>query len=300
MQIQSTLEQFKIFLSFNLFLSEKTISGYMYDVKSYTLYLQEENIHDPSKIMAHHIIDYLDELQDHYVQSSISRIVSSIKSFHRFLFIKYEVDDVAIHVASPKHTKKIPIYCTEDEIESILGYFKDDDIDFTFHAIYAMLYGCGLRISECMSLTVSNVNLDDGFIRVLGKRNKERLIPLPTMTQETLTRYLKIVRPKRLKLPTSALFINEKGKSIRCEVVENMLKCICQELGIQKVITPHKLRHSFATHLLDNETDLRVIQELLGHSSINTTEIYTHVDSKRLKSGYLNFHPLANTDDEEV
>ena len=174
-----------------------------------------------------------------------------------------------------------------------MNYFSNSNEDILYHAVLEMIYGCGLRISECLNAEASRVNLNEGFLRVSGKGNKDRIIPIPKYSLPIIKEYFFKVRPGWVKPKEKLFFINEKGKPVRCEKIENMLKYVCQQTGIEKPITPHKLRHSYATHLLDHGADLRVIQQLLGHSDISTTEIYTHVETKRLKEGYKSFHPMA-------
>ncbi|MBQ4343922.1 MAG: tyrosine-type recombinase/integrase, partial [Erysipelotrichaceae bacterium] len=163
-------------------------------------------------------------------------------------------------------------------------------VHLLYKTIFMTIYGCGLRISECLSMTLSQVNLDAGFLRIAGKGNKERIVPVPELTRKTMRYYLDTLRPLFAYRSSHTFFINQKGKQVTSESVEKMLKYCCREAGIDKEITPHKLRHSYATHLLNHGADLRAIQELLGHSSISTTEIYTHVQKERLIEGYRRYH----------
>jgi site-specific recombinase XerD len=174
----------------------------------------------------------------------------------------------------------------------------DDEIsqDLLDHTILETIYGLGLRVSECCNLKTNQINLTDGFVKILGKGNKERVIPIPDTTRRLMQQYASNLRGLWLKKSTNRFFINHLGKPIYSEYVEKMLRNTNIKAGIKKHLTPHKLRHSYATHLLEGGADLRVIQELLGHSDISTTEIYTHVESERLKESYLKAHPLAKTD----
>ena len=175
-----------------------------------------------------------------------------------------------------------------------MSVFNDEDPDELFdHTIIETIYGLGLRVSECCSLKTNQVNLDDGFVKIIGKGKKERLIPIPDRTKKLMKEYYAKLRPSWQKKNTNLFFINQHGRKIYSEYVEKMLKENVYKAGIKKGITPHKLRHSYATHLLEGGADLRVIQELLGHSDISTTEIYTHVEAERLKRAYLDFHPFA-------
>ena len=172
----------------------------------------------------------------------------------------------------------------------------DDEIpeDLFNHTLLETIYGLGLRVSECVNLKTNQVNLEDGFVKILGKGNKERLMPIPDKTLEIMKRYFQTLRPLWQKKNSNYFFLNKKGNPTYSEYVEKMLRETNIKANIKKHITPHKLRHSYATHLLQGGADLRVIQELLGHSDISTTEIYTHVDSERLKKTYMDNHPLGN------
>ena len=176
-----------------------------------------------------------------------------------------------------------------------MGVFDDEEPEDLFnHALLETIYGLGLRVSECCDLRTSQINLEDGFANIIGKGNKERLVPIPSMTLEIMKKYFHNVRSLWLNRPDNHFFINRKGKKVYREYVEKMLRNSVISAGIRKNLTPHKLRHSYATHLLEGGANLRAIQELLGHSDISTTEIYTHVESERLKNTYLKAHPLAN------
>lgn len=297
MQIDEAYKEYCIYLRYNENKSEKTCQAYFSDLEKYLDWIKEKNINDVEKITYPLINEYISVKYEGMQPTTISRLCSSIRSFHRFLNYKYDIDDVAFHLEAPKKRKKLPVYCTEEEIDRLMAVFSNSDHDILYHAIFEMIYGCGLRISECLNLEVHQVNLEDEFIRVTGKGNKQRIVPIPKKSLLPIKDYAFKVRNNWCSSKEKIFFINEKGKRIRCETVESMVKYLSKEVGIQKEITPHKLRHSYATHLLDHGADLRVIQELLGHSDISTTEIYTHVDAKRLMEGYKNFHPMAKKDE---
>ena len=162
------------------------------------------------------------------------------------------------------------------------------------HALLEFIYACGLRVSEAVNLTLNRVNLEEGMVRVLGKGNKERLVPVPKGSVPVLKRYLEIVRPLFVKKPMAQFFVNSCGRPVTVRYVELLVREKCEEAGIDKHLTPHKLRHSYATHLLQGGADLRSIQELLGHADIGTTEIYTHVADKQLVDSYQKFNPVAS------
>lgn len=274
--------------------SKNTVSNYSRDLNKYKEYLNSININDTDNITDLIINDFINEITNKYKITSINRYKVSIRNFHRFLAFKYDVKDPSVNLTVSKGGKRLPIYGTKEEISKIMGYFNDDDHEMLLnHCILETIYGCGLRISECCNLKTNQVNLDAGFIKVLGKGNKERIVPIPGKTKEIMRKYFYNVRPLWLNKVSNYFFINKHSKKIYSEYVEKMLRDVKNEVGIDKKITPHKLRHSYATHLLEGGADLRAIQELLGHADISTTEIYTHVEQQRLKNTYANAHPLA-------
>lgn len=270
----------------------KTIESYGSDLNIYYNYLKKLNINDSDDINESIIRGFVIYSSKEYANSSLNRLKVTVRNFHRYLSFKYDLKDPSYSIEVSKSTKRLPIYCTQDEVDLIMNYFKDEPDDILNRAILETIYGCGLRVSECCNLKLADVNLNEGFMNIIGKGNKERLIPIPKRTCKMMNKYLKEVRPLWLKKSTNFFYINHFGKKIYSEYVELMLKKTIELLGIKKPITPHKLRHSYATHLLDQGADLRSIQELLGHSDISTTEIYTHVESKRLKNSYLDHHPV--------
>ena len=271
-----------------------TVENYARDLKQYQIYLSKNQINDTGDIDDICIDKYISFLNKNYSPTSINRYKTSIRNFHRFLNFKYDLKDPTINLTVSRGQKRLPIYATKNEIEKLMSIFNDNIPEELFnHAILETIYGLGLRVSECCNLKTNQVNLDDGFVKVLGKGNKERVVPIPTNTLKLMKTYFLNIRTVWINKSTNYFFVNKHGKKIYSEYVEKMLKKSIIEAGISKHITPHKLRHSYATHLLEGGADLRVIQELLGHSDISTTEIYTHVDSSRLKQSYLNSHPLA-------
>ena len=173
------------------------------------------------------------------------------------------------------------------------SFTRDDPKQELNRTILELIYACGLRISELCSLTVAQVQLETGILRILGKGNKERIVPIPNQVVKDLDHYLNLIRPIWNQHKTNTFFINHLGNRITARSIQLLLKQKAMECGFQKDITPHSLRHTYATHLLQAGADLRIIQELLGHSNIKTTEIYTHVQNRQLFEAYQNFHPLS-------
>ena len=276
--------------------SKNTVESYKIDLKYYLNFLKTKKIDDVEDIKDSDIDDYINVLNKTLKPKTINRKKVSIRNFHRYLNFKFDIKDPSLNVTVSKGEKRLPIYATKAEIDKLMSIFNDNIPEDLFnHAILETIYGLGLRVSECCDLKTNQVNLDDGFVKVLGKGNKERVVPIPSNTLKIMKQYFLNVRSLWLQKSTNSFFINKLGHKIYSEYVERMLKNSIIEAGISKNLTPHKLRHSYATHLLEGGADLRVIQELLGHSDISTTEIYTHVESERLKSSYLSAHPLAKS-----
>ena len=293
MKLEEAQKQYRIQIEVIEGKSPRTVSSYLQDLQKYLDYLKEEGIEDTEQIEEGEVEDFFYSLNDGYAANSINRIKVSVRSFHRFLNYRYDLRDPSLNVHVQKGEKRLPVYATVEEIERLMSVFGEDPEEIFEHAVLESIYGLGLRVSECCSLTLSQVNLNDGFVKVLGKGSKERLIPIPKRTVEQMRRYALEVRPLWQKRSSKAFFINRFSRSIYPVFVERMLKERCVQADIRKPITPHKLRHSYATHLLEGGSDLRVIQELLGHSDIATTEIYTHVANKHLRESYEKFFPLA-------
>ena len=272
--------------------SELTIKAYSHDLSLYKDYLKKKDIDDIDKVKDTDLDEFVSSLNNIYASSSSNRIKTSIRNFHHFLSFRYNFADPTYFIEVRKNKKRLPVYCTKDEVTKLMDQFGDTPEDIFKHAILETIYGLGLRVSECCNLTLSQVNLNDGFVKVLGKGNKERVIPIPSLTLSIIKEYYFNVRTLWYK-KGNYFFINHLGNKIYPRYVEKMIKDAKENVGLNKNITPHKLRHSYATHLLEEGADLRSIQELLGHSNISTTEIYTHVNNKHLKSTYLKYHPMA-------
>lgn len=276
--------------------SVNTVSSYSTDLNKYNSFLNNkgiENIEDIDDIV---IDEFIRELNKKYKTKSVNRTKVSIRNFHKFINFKYDLKNPSENISTSRADKTLPIYATNSEIDRLMSIFNDNIPEELFnHTILETIYGLGLRVSECCNLKTNQVNLDEGFVKVLGKGDKERIIPIPKKTLSLMKKYFMNVRSLWIKNSSNNFFINNKGKTIYSEYVEKMLKNSIIIANITKKLTPHKLRHSYATHLLEGGADLRAIQELLGHADISTTEIYTHVEEERLKKSYLKAHPLASS-----
>ena len=295
MNTDSAIKDFIISISSSKGMSDNTIKAYQSDLHKYLAFLNEQGISDIKKVKDLHIDAFVDQLNKKYAQSSVNRIKTSVKSLHRFLNFKYDYKDPTINLPVTKGEKRLPVYGTHEEIDKLMSLFNDENNQDLFeHAIFETIYGMGMRVSEVCNLKINQVDLNEGYVKVLGKGNKERIVPIPEQTKKIMKLYFHNLRPLWLKKSNNNFFINRFGKKIYREYVEEVLRKRINEAGIKKHLTPHKLRHSYATHLLEGGADLRAIQELLGHSDISTTEIYTHVDQDRMKNEYLAHHPLKD------
>lgn len=276
-----------------------TIASYHNDLNSYLRYLEKHNIQKMEDIVYGDIQEFLNEEAAVKKISSINHIITVLHTFHQYISFTYEnIPNPSQYVRSSKGEKKLPKYFNVNDIETLLNSFGDSDQDIFEHAILEVLYGCGLRVSEVCSLTLNQIHLEQGFIRCIGKGDKERMIPIHPRAKKALEEYLEHVRRKWEVKRSIYVFINAKGKAVSRQYVHLMIKRNLERNGLDQSLSAHSFRHSFASHLLDGGADLRVVQELLGHSDIATTQIYTHVQTKRLKQAYTAFHPHAKKEQE--
>lgn len=278
-------------------MSPNTVAAYASDIEAFLAWADKSAL----EIDSEDIIAYLKDRKveksgantgEELAKSSQSRLLSSIRSFYNFLLTEELVsENPCDRVDSPKLGRYLPEVLSLQEVEDIIGSVSLDSWQgYRNRAILEILYGCGLRVSEISSLAISNLYFEDGFIRVIGKGNKERLVPVGEMAIDAVNEYLQ-QRPARFDSDT--LFLNRFGKPISRISVFNMIKQQAMEAGVRKTISPHTFRHSFATHLVENGADLRMVQEMLGHESILTTEIYTHLDSSTWQKNVILHHPRA-------
>ncbi len=301
MEIDKAIKEYLINIEISEGKSQNTIENYRIDLKKYSEFLSIDGIDDTNFITLDNINSFVQNISKDKKSSSLSRIVSTIKSFHKYLSFRFDVENPSLNISVKNKEKRLPIYATIEEINILMNSFGNSEKDILNHAILELIYCCGLRVSEACNLLVNQIDLKNKYVRILGKGNKERIIPIPDNSLIILHEYFNIIRPIFLKKKINNFFINEYGRKITSEYVENMLKLTCENLNITKKLTPHKLRHSFATHLLERNADLRSIQELLGHSDIKTTEIYTHVNKRRLIESYNDFFmELKGEDNEKI
>ena len=291
MEWKQTLAEYAHHVRFVRRLSEKTASSYLDDLDPYAAWMAENGISDPTLVKIEHIDAYLDLFARNHANSSILRLHSSLRGFHAYLsetVTKYA--DPTDRLVSPKKQMKLPVFLSGDDTQKLL-IESEDPKEILHTALIDLLFATGLRVSEASELTFNQIYLNEGFIRIIGKGNKERIVPIAPATLVNLQKYLDKVRPLFCKSKSNRVFISPRGKHVSRQYVYAVVKSRCIQVGIEGKISPHKLRHSFATELLAGGADLRVVQELLGHADISTTQIYTHVESNRLHQAYDAFHP---------
>ena len=292
------LELFKTYISVEKGLSQNTVSSYCSDIKDFWLFLGEGT--SPENVSRDNILGYLTLCKEKGMESStIARRLVSIKVFFRFLYAEKMIrEDVTGIMDSPKLWRLLPDMLTPQEMESFLKAYPDNPMEallFRNRVILETMYACGLRVSETANLEMGFLHFDEGVLRVFGKGSKERIVPMAPYTSELLKKYIIEVRPKFSSdsSHSAKVFLSRSGKILDRERIWAIVKEAAKIAGISKNIHPHMLCHSFASHLLENGADLRIIQELLGHADIGTTQIYTHVDQSRLISAHKKFHPRA-------
>ena len=274
-----------------------TMDAYKRDINQYLMYLGDLDIKNLSDVKSKHIRDYIRVLSDGgMAPASISRIISSIRTYYRFLSSENILDEnPVLLINNPKLPKKLPDVLSEKEISLIINAIQESSQFYQRDkAIIELLYSCGIRVTELCNLEMSNLFIDEDLIRVMGKGNKERLLPLGLRSKKYLDDYIKHSRNSHIKKSGSSfVFVSRNGNQLTRAMINIILNKWTQASGLKKSVSPHKLRHSFATHLLEGGADLRFVQALLGHSDISTTQIYTHIDKHYLKEVYKIHHPRS-------
>ena len=295
MNWDSLIKSFSTYLRIERSLSTNTIESYSNDLNKLSDFLTPKSI-SATKVRLNDLKDFITSISEILSETSQSRIISAIKSFYKFLLIENLIQtDPSENLVSPKIGRKLPNVLTIEEINLIINSVESNNVGIRNKAIIEIIYGCGLRVSELTNLLLSNLFLKQGYIKIVGKGNKERLSPIGSLATDSLNDFLTNVRPG-LKINnkfSDHVFINNRGTSLSRSMIFKMIKKYTLKANIDKDISPHSLRHSFATHLVEGGANLRAVQEILGHSSITTTEIYTHLDSDYLRSNLIEYHPRA-------
>ena len=301
MKWHHALNDYKLYLKIERGLSQNSITNYEFDIKKLIQYLDEHNIDvSPIDISNDVIQPFIYELSKVLNPRSQSRLISGLRSFFSYLiFEDYRKTNPLDHIESPKIGRKLPDTLSIEDIDKLIAAI---DLSKTYNGIYIgerdraileTLYSCGLRVSELTNLKISDLFFEEGFIKVTGKGDKQRFVPIGSHTQKYINIYRKEVRSHILIVPEfkDTLFLNYRGNKLTRAMIFTIIKLLAKKINLQKTISPHTFRHSFATHLLENGADLRSIQLMLGHESITTTEIYMHVDRSHLKDVLNKFHP---------
>jgi integrase/recombinase XerD len=296
MKWQAALKDFTNYLRIERGLSANTIQNYRLDVEKLMSWLDENQINEtPINITEERLQEFIYFVAKTVNPRSQSRIISGLKSFFNYLiFEDYRKTNPLELIEAPKVGRKLPDTLSQEEINLLIA-----TVDLSSpqgernRAILETLYSCGLRVSELTDLKISSLYFDEGFIQVSGKGNKQRFVPIAPQTQKYIEIYLKEVRVHESIKPeaTDTLFLNRRGGKLTRAMIFTIIKQLAEKAGIKKTISPHTFRHSFATHLLENGADLRAIQQMLGHESITTTEIYMHLDRSHLAEVIHKFHP---------
>lgn len=300
MDLHEALSDYKLNLSLVENKSKKTIEAYMSDLTHYIDYLNQKNINNVEEITILTVDNYLNSLTKEYSSNSINRVLASVRSFHKFISLNHEsIKDPTLYIHTHKHNEHLPIYASVQDLKVLFDSFSNSDIDIYYKTILLTLYSCGLRVSELCSLKRNDVHLSEKILKVTGKGDKERIIPIVDACVQQMELYLNLVRKNWQKKTLSNFFINQYGRVLTRQYVHNLIKKKCEECNLNPNLSAHSFRHSFASHLLDGNADLRIVQELLGHSDIQTTQIYTHIQNKRLVNAYDNaFQSFKKKEDD--
>jgi integrase/recombinase XerD len=293
------ISDFKTFLKLERSLSDNSVEAYLGDITKFVDYLKSgDRIPGPGEIKKEHITGFIVFINELGLSArSQARIISGLKAFFKYLLLEDIItSDPSALVESPKTGRKLPEVLSVEEIDRIIGVIDLSKPEGQRNkAIIETLYSCGLRVTELINLRVSNLYFNEGFIRVIGKGNKERLVPIGRQAVKEIGLYLQdrahlsgITRANE-----DILFLNRRGKQLTRVMIFTLIKNYARSAGLKKNIGPHTFRHSFATHLIDGGADLRAVQEMLGHESILTTEIYTHLDREYLRDAIIRYHPRS-------
>lgn len=290
---------FENYLKLEKSLSQNSVAAYVNDISKLIDYLDKNYSKvGPLKVKLEHLKGFITWLNEREISPRTqARTISGIKSFYKYLLIEGKItSDPTALIESPKIGRKLPDVLSMDEIDSLINAVDLSKAEGQRNkAMLETLYSCGLRVSELVGLKITNLFFEQGYIKVEGKSEKERLVPVSSKAIEEVNRYLHEYR-KRLKVAKDSeniLFLNRRGRKLSRVMIFTIIKNLAESIGLEKSISPHTFRHSFATHLINGGADLRAVQEMLGHESILTTEIYTHLDRDYLKSTIQQFHPRS-------
>jgi integrase/recombinase XerD len=299
MNWETEIVGFRNYLKLEKGLSDNSIHAYVTDLLKLVQFLKDKEInHGPDKVILANLKAMMEDISNKGISPRTqARVISGIKSFYKYLLIEEKVDrDPTALLEAPRVGRKLPEILSVEEIDSIINAIDNKKPEGQRNkAILETLYSCGLRVSELIDLKISNLFFESGFVKIEGKGSKERLVPISTKAIKEINLYLSDYR-RTLKISPACedvLFLNRRGKKLSRVMIFTIIKSLSQKVGLLKNISPHTFRHSFATHLIDGGANLRAVQEMLGHESIITTEIYTHLDKEYLKNTVIQFHPRS-------
>ena len=297
MSWENSIKEFKYYLKVERSLADNSVNAYIRDIRKLADFCSKIKV-DELNISVNEIREFIADLNSKNISArSQARIISGVKAFFKYLIIEdYITNDPTMLIENPKIGLKLPEVLSVGEIELIIS-----SIDLSNkqgernRAILETLYSCGLRVTELINLKISNINFKEGYIKVIGKGDKERLTPIGSNALKFISIYVNEVRihQKISKNHEDFVFLNNRGSKLSRVMIFTLIKRIVDKVGIKKKVSPHTFRHSFATHLIEGGADLRAVQEMLGHESITTTEIYTHLDRDYLRSNIMQFHPRS-------
>jgi integrase/recombinase XerD len=289
------LEQFQDHLAFERGLAERTLAAYRRDLDGFVAHLRTKGVEAPGDTTAEHVRGWIYHLRGRgLAAASIRRAQSSLRTYFAFLLAEGVVDaDPTDRMQSPRSPRTLPDHLTREEVEALLGAVDPDHpLHWRDRAVLELLYATGMRASELVELPLRRLELQDGFLTVVGKGSKERLVPVGRPAVRALERYLGQLRPELDRgRGEGRVFLTTRGRPLSRQTVYNVVKEAARRAGIERRVSPHTLRHTFATHLLEGGADLAAVQELLGHADISTTQIYTHVDRAWLREMHRTHHP---------
>ncbi len=294
---ENYIKGFKAYLKLEKSLSGNSINAYLHDIEKLIRYFEISNIKiKPEKVTLSHLQDFIKYINETGLSAtSQARIISGLKAFYKYLLLEDVIkQSPAEMLEAPKTGRKLPDTLSVDDINRLIDAIDLSKPEGTRNkAMLETLYGCGLRVSELINLKISNIYFNEGFIKITGKGDKERLVPAGNAALKYIRIYIENVRNKQdiKKEYSDILFLNRRGAQLSRVMVFLIIKELAGRIGLKKNISPHTFRHSFATHLIEGGADLRAVQEMLGHESITTTEIYTHLDREYLRDAILSFHP---------
>jgi integrase/recombinase XerD len=295
--LRKNIESFMDYLKFEKLLSPNTTASYMRDLKYFAEYTEKSNIHDYKNISHETIILFLESLFKTRREASVSRMLSTLRSFYKYLLITEKIKNNPFSdIRNPKLPAKSIDILDQEQVRSFLEKIPaSTNLELRNKAMFELLYCCGLRVSEIINLKFQNFDFEENLVRFIGKGNKERIVPFGSTVKIQVEKYLgsarfNIEREKK----SNYVFLNKSGARMTRQGFWKILKQYAEKFNFNKNIYPHIFRHSFATHMLEQGADLRIVQELLGHSSISTTEIYTNLDKKHIKNTYFKYHPRNN------